>query len=48
VALGQPLAEVVEARVASRIGGEVVWADAVLRVARDDGRPVIVGAASVG
>src|SRR6266540_794543 len=47
-ALGQPLAQVVAAHVASRIGGEVVWADAVLRVARDDGRPVIVGAASVG
>jgi hypothetical protein len=26
----------------------VVWADAVLGVAGDDGRPVIVGAASVG
>jgi hypothetical protein len=39
---------VVEAHVAPRVGGEVVWADAVLRVARDDGRPVIVGAASVG
>jgi hypothetical protein len=26
----------------------VVWADAVLRVPDDDGRPVIVGAASVG
>src|SRR6266542_521028 len=38
-ALGQPLAQVVAAHVASRIGGEVVWVDAVLRVARDDGRP---------
>jgi hypothetical protein len=47
-ALAQPLAHVVEAHVAPRVGGEVVWADAVLRVARDDGRPVIVGAASVG
>jgi hypothetical protein len=47
-ALGQPLAQVVAAHLASRIGGEVVWVDAVLRVARDDGRPVIVGAASVG
>ncbi|HZD01440.1 MAG TPA: hypothetical protein VFA46_14975 [Actinomycetes bacterium] len=47
-ALAQPLAQVVEARVAPRVGGEVVWADAVLRVARDDGRPLIVGAASVG
>src|SRR6266536_1959592 len=46
--LGQPLAQVVAAHVAPRIGGEVVWVDAVLRVARDDGRPVIVGAASVG
>jgi hypothetical protein len=47
-ALAQPMAQVVEARVAPRVGGEVVWAEAVLRVARDDGRPVIVGAASVG
>jgi hypothetical protein len=47
-ALAQPLAQVVQARVAPRVGGEVVWAEAVLRVARDDGRPVIVGAASVG
>ena|SRR6266536_139648 len=47
-ALAQPMAHVVEAHVAPRVGGEVVWADAVLRVARDDGRPVIVGAASVG
>jgi hypothetical protein len=47
-ALAQPLAQVVEAQVALRVGGEVVWADAVLRVARGDGRPVIVGAASVG
>jgi len=47
-ALAQPLAQVVQARVTSRVGGEVVWAEAVLRVARDDGRPVIVGAASVG
>jgi len=47
-ALAQPLAQVVEARVAPRVGGEVVWAEAVLRVARDDGRAVIVGAASVG
>src|SRR6266571_4604027 len=47
-ALAQPLAHVVAAHVAPRVGGEVVWADAVLRVARDDGRPVIVGAASVG
>src|SRR6266567_4463878 len=47
-ALTQPLAHVVEARVAPRVGGEVVWAEAVLRVARDDGRAVIVGAASVG
>jgi hypothetical protein len=47
-ALAQPLARVVEARVAPRVGGEVVWAEAVLRVARDDSRPVIVGAASVG
>ncbi len=47
-ALAQPLARVVEARVASRVGGEVAWAEAVLQVARDDGRPVIVGAASVG
>jgi hypothetical protein len=47
-ALAQPLAQVVQSQVASRIGGEVVWAEAVLRVARDDGRPVIVGAASVG
>jgi hypothetical protein len=47
-ALAQPMAHVVAARVAPRVGGEVVWADAVLRVARDDGRPVIVGAASVG
>jgi hypothetical protein len=47
-ALAQPLAHVVEAQVAPRVGGEVVWADAVLRVARDDDRPVIVGAASVG
>jgi hypothetical protein len=47
-ALAQPLAHVVQAQVAPRVGGEVVWADAVLRVARDDGRPVIVGAASVG
>src|SRR6266487_4021460 len=42
-ALTQPLAQVVEARVAPRVGGEVVWAEAVLRVARDDGRAVIVG-----
>lgn len=47
-ALAQPLAHVVAAHVAPRVGGEVVWADAVLRVARDDHRPVIVGAASVG
>jgi hypothetical protein len=47
-ALTQPLAHVVAAHVAPRVGGEVVWADAVLRVARDDGRAVIVGAASVG
>src|SRR6266516_1157847 len=47
-ALAQPLAQVVEARVAPRVGGEVVWAEAVLRVARDNGRAVIVGAASVG
>jgi hypothetical protein len=47
-ALAQPLAHVVAARVAPRVGGEVVWAEAVLRVVRDDGRPVIVGAASVG
>jgi hypothetical protein len=47
-ALAQPLAQVVHAQVASRVGGEVVWAEAVLRVARGDGRPVIVGAASVG
>jgi hypothetical protein len=47
-ALAQPLAQVVHAQVAPRVGLEVVWAEAVLRVARDDGRPVIVGAASVG
>jgi hypothetical protein len=47
-ALAQPMAQVVQARVAPRVGGEVVWAEAVLRVARDDGRPLIVGAASVG
>jgi hypothetical protein len=47
-ALAQPLAQVVHAQVASRVGGEVVWAEAVVRVARGDGRPVIVGAASVG
>jgi hypothetical protein len=47
-ALAQPLAQVVEARVTLRAGGEMVWADAVLRVGRDDGRPVIVGTASVG
>lgn len=47
-ALAQPLARVVEVQVVPRVGGEVIWADAVLRVARDDGRPVIVGAASVG
>jgi hypothetical protein len=47
-ALAQPLAHVVEAQVVPRVGGEVIWADAVLRVARDDGRAVIVGAASVG
>jgi hypothetical protein len=34
--------------VAPRVGGEVVRAEAVLRVARDDHRPVIVGAALVG
>jgi hypothetical protein len=47
-ALAQPLAQVVQAQVAPRVGGEVAWAEAVLRVVRDDGRPVIVGAASVG
>jgi hypothetical protein len=47
-ALAQPLAQVVETQVALRDGGEVVWAEAVLRVARDDDRPVLVGAASVG
>jgi hypothetical protein len=47
-ALAQPLAQVVHAQAAPRVGGEVVWVEAVLRVARDDGRPVIVGAASVG
>ncbi len=47
-ALAQPLAHVVQVQVAPRVGGEVAWAEAVLRVARDDGRPVIVGAASVG
>jgi hypothetical protein len=46
--LAQPLAQVLEARTAPRVGGEVAWVEAVLRVARDDGRPVIVGAASVG
>jgi hypothetical protein len=47
-ALTQPLAHVVQAQVALKVGGEVAWAEAVLRVAGDDGRPVIVGAASVG
>jgi hypothetical protein len=46
--LTQALAELRELRVTGRAGGEVVWADAVLRVPDDDGRPVIVGAASVG
>jgi hypothetical protein len=46
-ALAQPMATVAELRTAPA-GEEVVWAQAVLRVARDDGRPVLVGAASVG
>jgi hypothetical protein len=46
--LTQALAELRDLRVTRRAGGEVVWADAVLRVPGDDGRPVIVGAASVG
>jgi hypothetical protein len=46
--LTQTMARLAELKVTGRAGGEVVWADAVLRVAGDDGRPVIVGAASVG
>ncbi|HVD12884.1 MAG TPA: hypothetical protein VNK73_00375 [Actinomycetota bacterium] len=46
--LTQAIAELRDLRVSRRVGGEVVWADAVLRVAGDGGRPVIVGAASVG
>lgn len=45
--LAQPMATVAELR-ATPAGEEVVWAQALLRVARDDGRPVLVGAASVG
>jgi hypothetical protein len=46
--LTQAIAELRELRVSGRAGGEVVWADALLRVAGGGGRPVIVGAASVG